>query len=199
MVSIDDNVQVGLELTTSTMRLSAKAIIAIMDLFLEQDNRKDYYQDLKPNTKQGKQEVKDLFSKYENTEVHALDSNLSKEEIKNIEKELKSMGVDFSIRKIEKDNYSLFFAGKDMEAIEKGMFNAIEKRDIQQKRKTELKEKVSSIGKGKASETKQVTHEKAKENKPSFSINDLQTKHIEKKQKEKEQTKVRNKVPNRSL
>ncbi|WFB92294.1 hypothetical protein NWE22_02015 [Streptococcus parasuis] len=37
------------------------------------------------------------------------------------------MGVDFSIRKVGKDNYSLFFAGKDIEAIEKGMENAIQK------------------------------------------------------------------------
>lgn len=135
MVSIDENAQVGIELTTSTMRLTGRAIIAIMDMFLQQDDRKNYYQDLKPKTKQGKQNVKDLFEKYENTEVQALDSNLSREEIKNIEKELKSMGVDFSIRKIEKDNYSLFFAGKDIEAIEKGMDNAIIKRSIKEQRK----------------------------------------------------------------
>lgn len=124
-VSIDDNVQVGLELSTSALRLSGRALIAIMDMFLDQDKRNNHYRDLKPETKQGKQAVKELFAKYENTEVQALDGNLSKEEIKSIKKELNSMGVDFSIKKIEKDNYSLFFAGKDIEAIEKGMSNAI--------------------------------------------------------------------------
>ena len=127
VVNIDDNVQVGLELSTTALRLSGKALIAIMDMFLDQDKRNNHYQNLKPETKQGKQAVKELFAKYENTEVQALDSNLSKEEIKSIKKELSSMGVDFSIKKIEKDNYSLFFAGKDIEAIEKGMSNAINK------------------------------------------------------------------------
>lgn len=139
MVSIDDNAQVGIELATSTLRLTGKALIAIMDLFLKEDNRKDYYQDLKPDTKKGKQNVKDLFDKYENTEVQSLDNNISKEEVTNIQKELKSMGVDFSIKKIEKNNYSLFFAGKDIEAIEKGMKNAMEKYSMKSNRIRNIK------------------------------------------------------------
>lgn len=187
MVSIDDNVQVGLELTTSTLRLTGKTLIAIMDLFLQKDDKKNYYQNLKPETKQGKQQVKELFEKYENTEVMALDKNVSREEIKNIQKELKSMGVDFSIRKIEKDNYSLFFAGKDIEAIEKGISNSVQKHNIQLQRKQNIKEKVSSLGKN-----------KSKDDKPKFNMNDLQSKHIEK-QIENRQTKVKNKTPKKSL
>lgn len=179
VVSIDDNVQVGLELSTSALRLSGRALIAIMDMFLDQDNRNNHYRDLKPETKQGKQAVKELFAKYENTEVQALDGNLSKEEIKSIKKELKSMGVDFSIKKIEKDNYSLFFAGKDIEAIEKGMSNAINKHLNKRNKMEKIKNKV----------------------KPQFNIKNMQNEHIEKKKKERTQTKekVKNKKPKRSL
>lgn len=137
MASIDENAQVGIELATSTLRLSGRAIIAIMDMFLEKDDRKEYYQDL--NNKQGKQKIKDLFTKYENTGIQSLGDNLSSEERKFFEKELKAMGVDFSIRKVGKDEYSLFFAGKDIEAIEKGMENAISKYGQREQRMDKMK------------------------------------------------------------
>ena len=34
MVSIDENVEVGIELTTTSIRLTAKVLVAIMDYFL---------------------------------------------------------------------------------------------------------------------------------------------------------------------
>lgn len=196
MASIDENVDVGLELTTSTLRLTGRAIIAIMDLFLEKDDRKDYYQDL--NNKQGKQKLKDLFTKYENTGVQSLGENLSDEEKKFFEKELKSMGVDFSIRKVGKENYSLFFAGKDIEAIEKGMENAIQKYAQREKTVENLKDKLNFK---KANKDKVVSKKEKKQEqkeKPKFKVNELQEKHI-KKQKENSKEKVRNKTQNRSL
>lgn len=197
MASIDENVEVGLELTTSTLRLTGRAIVAIMDLFLEKDDRKDYYQDL--NNKQGKQKLKDLFTKYENTGIQSLGENLSDEEKKFFEKELKSMGVDFSIRKVGKDNYSLFFAGKDIEAIEKGMENAIQKYAQREKTIENLKDKLNFKKVNKDEAVGKKDNKKAeKDPKPKFSVKELQERHIEK-QKENSKEKVRNKTQNRSL
>ena len=196
MASIDENVEVGLELTTSTLRLTGRAIIAIMDLFLEKDDRKDYYQDL--NNKQGKQKLKDLFTKYENTGVQSLGKNLSDEEKKFFEKELKSMGVDFSIRKVGKDNYSLFFAGKDIEAIEKGMENAIQKYAQREKTIENLKDKLNFKKVNKDEVVSKKEKKQDQKEKPKFTVNELQERHI-KKQKENSKEKVRNKTQNRSL
>lgn len=54
------------------------------------------------------------------------------------------MGVDFSIRKIGTDEYSLFFAGKDIEAIEKGMENAITKYAQREQRIEKMKDMFKS-------------------------------------------------------
>lgn len=211
MASIDENVEVGVELTTSTLRLTGRAIVAIMDLFLDKDKdtRKEYTQDL--TNKQGKQKLKNLFTKYENTGVQSLGNNLSKEERKFIEKELKSMGVDFSIRKIGENDYSLFFAGKDIEAIEKGMENAINKYAKREQRNENKKEKTRSnekeeepIKQQKQNTSKEKSNEEVKEKtkKPKFDMDSLQKKHTENKQKQRKemtQDKVKNKVPKRSL
>ena len=180
MTTIDDNVQVGLELTTTSLQLSAKLIIALMDLFLNQKYKKNSYQDL--SNKQGKQKLKDLFEKKENMGIEPLEGNLSKEEIKNIQKELKSMGVDFSIQKVNKDEYSLFFAGKDREAIEKGMENSISKYAKRQKGKDKVKNLFKSNDK----------------KQPSFKIDELQEKSIKRKEDQIKE-KIRVKKPNHSL
>lgn len=207
MASIDENVEVGLELTTSTIRLTGRALIAIMDLFLEKDDRKDFYQDL--NNKQGKQKLKDLFTKYENTGVQSLGDNLSSEERKFFEKELKAMGVDFSIRKIGTDEYSLFFAGKDIEAIEKGMENAITKYAQREQRIEKMKDMFKSTNtvtedeideKGKTKEkSKNKTKEKNKNEKPKFTIDQLKAKQKEMQKEKKKEQKIKTKKQNRSL
>ena len=169
MVSIDENVEVGIELTTTSIRLSAKVLVAIMDYFLNLGTDEKKYQDL--TTIQGKMKIQELFEKNQNSGVEALGSNVSKDEINAITKELKSMGVDFSPKKIGKDSYSLFFAGKDREAIETGLRNTIEKYAVKETKKQELMEKSK---------------------KPLFHIKDLQEKAKEQKQeqtKEKDRTK----------
>ena len=73
----------------------------------------------------------------------------------------------------------LFRSGKDIEAIEKGMSNAINKHLNKRNKMEKIKNKV----------------------KPQFNIKDMQNEHIEKKKQERTQTKekVRNKKPKRSL
>ncbi|MGX7197333.1 DUF3801 domain-containing protein [Enterococcus olivae] len=175
MANIDENVEVGIELTTTTIRLGAKVLIATMDYFLNLDKEEKVYQDL--TTKQGKQKVKNLFEKNQNSGVEALGSNVSKNELTAFNKELKSMGVDFAPKKIGKDSYSLFFAGKDREAIEAGLRNAIEKYAIKETKKQNIAEK---------------------KEKPQFKIKELQEQARELK-KEQKQVKVRNKKQTQKL
>ena len=203
MASIDENAQVGIELATSTLRLSGRAIIAIMDMFLEKDDRKEYYQDL--NNKQGKQKIKDLFTKYENTGVQSLGDNLSSEERKFFEKELKAMGVDFSIRKVGKDEYSLFFAGKDIEAIEKGMENAISKYGQREQKIEKMKDmfkKTNTVNENDLDESgkkKQKSKNNKKDKKTRFTIPQLKQKNKELQKDRKKKEKVKNKKQNKSL
>lgn len=175
MPNIDDNAKVGLELMITTGKFTAELLIAVMEHFLnerEKDKHKSAYQDL--STTQGKQKVRDLFEKHQNSGIETLENNLSKVEVKNIQKQLKSMGIDFSIHKIDKDQFSLFFAGKDREAIEKGISNAVEKFKIKKNKTQDLKEKV----------------------KPLFNIDKLNKRWQE---KNKEKKKIKNKTQNRSL
>lgn len=203
MAGIDENAQVGIELATSTLRLSGRAIIAIMDMFLEKDDRKEYYQDL--NNKQGKQKIKDLFTKYENTGVQSLGDNLSSEERKFFEKELKTMGVDFSIRKVGKDEYSLFFAGKDIEAIEKGMENAISKYGQREQKIEKMKnmfKKTNTVNENDLDESgkkKQKSKNNKKDKKTRFTIPQLKQKNKELQKDRKKKEKVKNKKQNKSL
>ena len=67
MVSIDENVEVGIELTTTSIRLSAKVLVAIMDYFLNLGTDEKKYQDL--TTKQGKMKIQELFEKNQNSGV----------------------------------------------------------------------------------------------------------------------------------
>lgn len=187
MNTIDENVQVGVELTVTSLQLTAKALIAIMDLFLNKNDKKNLYQNL--DTKQGKQKLKDLFKKNEN--IEPLEKNLSKKEITEIQKELKSMGIDFSVKKIDKDDYSLFFAGKDRESIEKGMENSINKYAKREQRIDKIKnvfkennkeQQVASVIEEGISSGNNWTVESKEKQKPSFNIKDL-------KEQSKKQTK----------
>lgn len=175
MVSIDENVEVGIELTATSIRLTAKVLVAVMDYFLSLGTDEKKYQDL--TTKQGQMKIQELFEKNQNSGVEALGSNVSKNEINAITKELKSMGVDFASKKIGKDSYSLFFAGKDREAIETGLRNTIEKYALKESKKQERLEK---------------------RKKPLFHIKDLQEKAKEQKQ-EQTKEKVRTKKQTQKL
>lgn len=136
MNTVDQNAQVAVEVIATGVRISTQMINGILDLFLEKKDKHNLYQD--DTTVQGKQNLKNLFEKYQNGGIETLDENITKTEIDSYKKEFKKMGVDFSIKKNGKDDYSLFFAGKDRESIEKGMSNAIGKY-------TKRREKINNI------------------------------------------------------
>lgn len=175
MNSVDENAKVGLELTTTSLRLTAKLLIGIMNLFLNKSDKKNYYQDL--NTKKGQQKLKDLFDK---GEVQPLEENISKKEMTNFKKEFKKMGVDFSVTKVGKDEYSLFFAGKDRGTIEKGMENSINKYVKNQNKKEQLKNVILKFRK---EVEKEVNEDKANENmtpeEKENKIDDIVSKEVE--------------------
>lgn len=136
MNTVDQNAQVAVEVIATGVRISTQMINGILDLFLQKKDKHNLYQD--DTTIQGKQNLKNLFEKYQNGGIETLDENITRAEIDSYKKEFKKMGVDFSIKKNSKDDYSLFFAGKDRESIEKGMSNAIGKY-------TKRREKINSI------------------------------------------------------
>lgn len=80
---------------------------------------------LSNNTKEGKQKIEDLLKKHQNN-VYALDQNLTKEQLKDYEKGFKKLGVDFSVTKNGKDNYSFFFSAGQSNVIEKALKNVVE-------------------------------------------------------------------------
>lgn len=80
---------------------------------------------LSNNTKEGKQKIEDLLKKHQNN-VYALDQNLTKEQLKDYEKEFEKLGVDFSVTKNGKDNYSFFFSAGQSNVIEKALKNVVE-------------------------------------------------------------------------
>src|SRR5699024_9842771 len=77
------------------------------------------------NTKEGKQKINELLNKHESG-IQSLDENLTKQQVKDYQKELKKLGVDFSVTRNGKDNYSFFFAGGQADVIEKGIKNVLE-------------------------------------------------------------------------
>ncbi|CAM4101261.1 DUF3801 domain-containing protein [Bacillus luti] len=107
----------------------------------EQDP-KDYILD--GNTKDGKQKFNGLIKKHSNTGgVIALDKNLTKEQLKDYQKEFKKLGVDFSIVRNGKEDYSLFFSAAQAIVIEKALKNIVERKNSElEKIKVNNKEEV---------------------------------------------------------
>lgn len=76
-------------------------------------------------TKEGRQSIKSLLNKHKEG-IKTLDDNLTKEQVKDYQKHLNKLGVDFSVVKNGRDDYSFFFAGSQAEVIEKGLRNVVE-------------------------------------------------------------------------
>lgn len=137
MANADELTHVGMEIVTEGTKLSGMVLLKILEsitkLFEREKDNRDFI--INDNTKEGKQKIKDLVKKH-NEGVMSFDDNLTKEQLNDYQKEFKKLGVDFSVIKNEKDNYSLFFASKDANVIEKALKNIIEKksRSLEEKR-----------------------------------------------------------------
>ncbi|MGG0448321.1 DUF3801 domain-containing protein, partial [Bacillus mycoides] len=88
---------------------------------------KDFILDDK--TKVGKQKISDLMKKHEKTGgIVALDENLTKQQLNDYQKELKKLGVDFSVVRNGKEDYSFFFSAAQANVIEKAFKNIVERK-----------------------------------------------------------------------
>lgn len=124
---VDENTQKAIEIILEITKLSEQALLGVLRFVnesLENEKNKDnlFFSN---ETTAGKQKIQDLIKKHENN-VFALDENLTKEQLKDYEKEFKKLGIDFSITKNSEDNYSFFFAGQQANLIEKALKNVVE-------------------------------------------------------------------------
>lgn len=128
MQSIDDNTQVAIEIIMKGVKVSEELILHLLESLekqLQDENSIFNKSFLNTSTPEGKMKINDLISKHKDRVV-ALDDNLTKEQLKDYVKEFKKLGVDFSITKNDKDNYSFFFSGQQEKLIEKALKNVSE-------------------------------------------------------------------------
>ncbi|GAB0171942.1 DUF3801 domain-containing protein [Lysinibacillus sp. CTST325] len=129
MVSVDEHTRVGIEIVSQGVKLSEQLLLKVLESLIERlgKNKEEQNFVINDNTKEGKQKITDLINKHKEGVV-ALDENITKQQLKDYQKELKKMGVDFSVVKNEKDNYSFFFAGQQSNVIEKALKNVVERK-----------------------------------------------------------------------
>lgn len=138
--NIDEQTRAAIEIVSSGAKLTEELILKILRTATEMLNDKQKYPKspiIEDKTKRGKQKIQDLVQKHKNG-VEALENNVSKEQVKAYSKELKKLGVDFSVQKVAKDKYSFFFATKDVGVIEKALKNVVEKKSLEVSKKSLL-------------------------------------------------------------
>lgn len=131
MVSVDEHTQVAMEIVSQGTKLSEELILKILQSLsdlLSGDNKENQNFVIKNNTKEGKQKISDLVDKHKDGVV-ALDENITKQQLNDYQKEFKKLGVDFSVVKNGKDNYSFFFASEQANIIEKALKNIVESKN----------------------------------------------------------------------
>ena len=132
MALIDEHTQVAIEIVSEGTKLTGELIAGVLrtakDMLSDtgESNRNSNLYDNK--TPSGKQKINDLIKKHVGG-IDSLDENISKEQVKDYSKELKKLGVDFSVVKNGKDDYSFFFASKDSAILEKALKNVISKKN----------------------------------------------------------------------
>jgi len=130
MVSVDEHTQVAMEIVSQGTKLSEELLLKVMrsltDLLEGKEKGNQNYV-LNNNTKEGKQKITDLVNKHKDGVV-ALDENITQQQLKDYQKEFKKLGVDFSVVKNDKDNYSFFFASQQANIIEKALKNVVESK-----------------------------------------------------------------------
>lgn len=129
-MDVDKQTSEAIEIVSEGARLSAnllKYVLTNLADRLEDDKQKGNRENtiINRDTKDGKQRINDLMKKHESG-IQSLDDNLTKQQVKDYQKEFKKLGVDFSISKNDKDSYSFFFAADQANVIEKGINNVNE-------------------------------------------------------------------------
>ncbi|MBG9614143.1 DUF3801 domain-containing protein [Bacillus cereus] len=132
MVSVDEHTQVAIEVVAQSLKISEQTLLRLLEalsklLESKEQQPKDFIFD--DNTKVGKQKISDLMKKHEKTGgIVALDENLTKQQLNDYQKELKKLGVDFSVVRNGKEDYSFFFSAAQANVIEKALKNIVERK-----------------------------------------------------------------------
>ncbi|PFD16689.1 hypothetical protein [Bacillus cereus] len=132
MVAVDEHTQVALEVVAQSLKISEQTLLRLLEALSKllegkEQQPKDFIFDDK--TKVGKQKISDLMKKHEKTGgVVALDENLTKQQLNDYKKELKKLGVDFSVVRNGKEDYSFFFSAAQANVIEKALKNIVERK-----------------------------------------------------------------------
>lgn len=104
----------SIALTTKVAKLTGRALLKLIRIYLQHQKNKK----LHPNIPQGKQTVKELAKQGQG--MTSLDMNDN--DIKLFDKAMKKYGVDYAImtnKKTTPPTHTLFFKGKDADAITK--------------------------------------------------------------------------------
>lgn len=121
----------AMEIVTQGTKLSNELILFILknaiDTLQNENSRDKVYLD--KDTKEGRQKINSLIKKHKNG-IESLEGNLTKQQLNDYQKELKKLGVDFSVVKNGRDNYSFFFAAEQAGIIEKAMQNVLEQKSL---------------------------------------------------------------------
>lgn len=129
MVNIDEQTRYAVEVVAESVKLTNQLLLFILRHAVEMLEGKDKNKILiDDSTKEGKQKINDLMRKYKDG-VEVLEGNLTKEQLKDYQKELKKLGVDFAVVKNGKDSYSFFFASQQANIIEKALKNVLERKN----------------------------------------------------------------------
>ncbi|MED3088872.1 DUF3801 domain-containing protein [Bacillus toyonensis] len=134
MVSVDEHTQVAIEVVAQSLKISEQTLLRLLEalsklLESKEQEPKDFIFDDK--TKVGKQKISDLMKKHEKTGgIVALDENLTKQQLNDYQKELKKLGVDFSVVRNGKEDYSFFFSAAQANVIEKALKNIVERKNV---------------------------------------------------------------------
>ncbi|MEN8648645.1 hypothetical protein ABFE25_29270 [Bacillus toyonensis] len=132
MVAVDEHTQVALEVVAQSLKISEQTLLRLLEALSKllegkEQQPKDFVFDDK--TKVGKQKISDLMKKHEkNGGIVALDENLTKQQLNDYQKELKKLGVDFSVVRNGKEDYSFFFSAAQANVIEKALKNIVERK-----------------------------------------------------------------------
>ena len=133
MTTVDENTRIAMEVVAQSFKLSEQTLLYVLEALtklLENKEQapKDYIFDDK--TKVGKQKISELIEKHnKDGGVVALDENLTKQQLRDYQKELKKLGVDFSVVKNGKEDYSFFFSAAQANVIEKALKNIVERKN----------------------------------------------------------------------
>jgi len=200
MVSVDEHTQTGIEIVSQGVKLSEQLILKVLEALIERfgNNKEEQNFVIENNTKEGKQKITDLMNKHKDS-VIALDENITKQQLNDYQKEFKKMGVDFSVVKNEKDNYSFFFAGQQSNIIEKALKNVVERKsNVLENKQVSNDQADLKTPKGKNTDevskaNKKLSQTEKQKSSPIFSVQGVKEidAKIKSEQKDKDQVKTR--------